>query len=223
MRKSVALASGNSARRKERSGEKPYKFYGTHVSFHGGLARVCGHTRVSGVLEGVGGQRPIGSKHSLSERVSWTHASRTRRGLGLPLLERSELSFFLFPPFFFPFLFFLFSRPLHSTAILICLEFAFHAATTTCTPGCCPRGVEQVVIFLFLIFKISRVFLLLRFFSCKILFFFFYVCHSNGKKENFNKNKIGFVDIHKSICNSVDLIFSIVIFFDSGITISLKS
>lgn len=108
MRKSVALASGNSARRKERSGEKPYKFYGTHVSFHGGLARVCGHTRVSGVLEGVGGQRPIGSKHSLSERVSWTQASRTRRGLGLPLLERSELSFFLFPPFFFPFLFFLF-------------------------------------------------------------------------------------------------------------------
>lgn len=31
--------------------------------------------------------RPIGSKHSLSTRVSWTHASRTRRGLGPPSFE----------------------------------------------------------------------------------------------------------------------------------------
>lgn len=92
------------------------------------------------------------------------------------------------------------------------------------TPGCCPRGVEQVVILLFLIFKISRVFLLLLcFFFLVKFYFFFYVCHSKGKKENFNKNKIEFVDIYKSICNSVDLIFSIAIFFDSGITISLKS
>lgn len=35
--------------------------------------------------------RPIGSKHSLSSRVSWTHASRTRRGLGPPSFECSPL------------------------------------------------------------------------------------------------------------------------------------
>lgn len=183
MRKSVALASGNSARRKERSGEKPYKFYGTHVSFHGGLARVCGHTRVSGVLEGVGGQRPIGSKHSLSERVSWTHASRTRRGLGLPLLERSELSFFLFPPFFFPFLFFLF---------FAAVAFYRHTNLPRIRVPCCDddmytrvlsKRCRAIVILLFLIFKISRVFLLLRFFSCKILFFFFTYVIQTGKRK----------------------------------------
>lgn len=140
------------------------------------VARVCGYTRVSGVLEGVGGQRPIGSKHSLSERVSWTHASRTRRGLGLPLLERSELSFFLslFPPFF-PFFFtaVAFYRPYYyyCHAILICLEFAFHASTTTCTGYTRVEVSSKWCLFyiLSLICKISRVFF---FFLVKIYLFF---------------------------------------------------
>lgn len=149
--------------------------------FMGGLARVCGYTRVSGVLEGVGGQRPIGSKHSLSERVSWTHASCTRRGLGLPLLERSELSFFLSlsPPFFFFFFSFFHGRCiLPSTAILICLEFAFHAATTTCIH---PGVVQEVSsLLLFLIFKVSFFFFAFSF-LVKIYFFLSF----KEKKANF--------------------------------------
>lgn len=67
------------------SARKPYE-----CVFMCGCA--CGrpYTRQAGtyILGGCARvHRPIGSKRSLSTRVSWTHASRTRRGLGPPLLE----------------------------------------------------------------------------------------------------------------------------------------
>jgi len=67
------------------SARKPYEC--VHVC---GCA--CGrpYTRQAGtyILGGCARvHRPIGSKRSLSTRVSWTHASRTRRGLGPPLFE----------------------------------------------------------------------------------------------------------------------------------------
>lgn len=55
-----------------------------------GCACGCPYTRQAGTYISGGCtrvHRPIGSKHSLSTRVSWTHASRTRRGLGPPLFE----------------------------------------------------------------------------------------------------------------------------------------
>lgn len=146
--------------------------------------RVCAGTRVyRGCSRGWVGRDQ--SEASILYPSEYLERMPHVRGVvwGYPCSNAPSFLSFSFPPFFFLSFFFFFSRPLHSTAILICLEFAFHAATTTCTPGCCPRGVEQVVIFLFLIFKISRVFLFLRFFSCKILFFFFTYVIQTGKRK----------------------------------------
>lgn len=128
----------------------------------------CACVRVHACIGGArgGGWAETNRKQAFFIRASILNACLTYEAWFGATLARTLRAFFLsfsFPPLFSLFFFtaVAFYRPYYyyyyyyqyCYAILICLEFAFHATTTTCTGYTPGRGVEQVVPLLHFIFN----------------------------------------------------------------------